>query len=148
MSNLKFMKKNHYLFIFSLASLFFLVSCGSPRQTGAISNEQLSSEDDVNPMQLNRSLADILRKNTSLQVVGRGNDIKVYVRGMSSINLNTQPLYVVDDVPIGNSYASANSLLNPNDILKVKVLRSISELTYWGENGNHGVILITTRNKK
>ena len=93
-----------------------------------------------------QSLADVLRKNSSLNITGNGDNIRIQVRGSGSFQLNTEPLYVVDGVPMGNSYARANSAVNPNQIVSVRVLRSQSEVTVYGEDGNHGVILIKTQN--
>ena len=129
-----------FVLVFGIG-LFF--SCGTSREG---QSAESSVPGEVRSDQLNNSLADVLRKNTSLQVTGTGNDVKVLVRGMGSIQLNTQPLFVIDNVPVGNSYAMANSAVNPGDIYRVSVLRSLSEITtIWGEQGNHGVILIQTK---
>ena len=98
--------------------------------------------------QTNLSLADILRKNTALTVTGSGNGVRVLVRGTSSFGQHgqhTQPLYVVDGVSIGNDYASVNRRVNADDIARVEVLRSLSEVATYGERANHGVIKITTK---
>ena len=124
-------------------SVGMLLSCGTSRE-----NQQTdrSVPGEVRSDQINTSLADVLRKNTSLEVSGVGNNVRVFVRGMGSIKLNTQPLFVIDNVPVGNTYAMANNAINPSDIYRVRVLRSLSETTtVWGEQGNHGVILIQTK---
>ncbi|MDX1941090.1 MAG: TonB-dependent receptor plug domain-containing protein [Saprospiraceae bacterium] len=130
--------KKILFFCLLLASIALTTSCDTSSRAST----------DSNPMsqQFNNSLADVLRKNTGLQVMGSGDNVQILVRGITSIKLNTQPLYVVDGVPIGNDYSAANNLVNPNDITDVKVLRSASELTQWGENGNNGVIIIKTKN--
>jgi len=118
-----------------------IVACDTPnRASGGNANT------DPYTQQWNNTLADVLRKNTGLQVLGAGDNVKIIVRGISTIKLNTQPLYVVDGVPIGNDYASANNLVNPREITEVEVLRSTSDLVQWGENANNGVILISTVN--
>jgi outer membrane receptor for ferrienterochelin and colicin len=122
--------------------LIVLTSCGSTNETTAPASDR-----DVSK-QSNLSLADILRKNTSLTVMGTGNNVKVIVRGFSTIQLNTQPLYVLDGYPIGNNYAQANNLINPMEVAEVRVLRNTSELTIYGEDGTNGVILITTKSAK
>lgn len=142
--------KINLLSVFALLlSINFFSSCktagGNPISTNGDLQEDRGSM-SVPSNQLNSSLADVLRKNTSLQVTGTGNDVKVFVRGMSSFKLNTQPLFVIDNVPVGNSYASANNAINPNEIARVRVLRSAAETTtIWGVDGNHGVILIETK---
>jgi len=133
--------KKGILFSFLALSLIFLASCGSTSDAVA------SDERDISD-QGNTSLADILRKNTTLTVMGNGNNVKILVRGFSTITLDTQPLYVIDGFPIGTNYVQANNLINPSEVVEVKVLKNTSELTVWGEIGTNGVILITTKKEK
>lgn len=90
-------------------------------------------------------LAAALRSIGGLQVSGTGENIIVTLRGISTIKLNTQPLYVVNNVPVGNAYANANSIVNPAQITSIRVLRGAQATTMYGEDGNHGVILIKTK---
>lgn len=84
--------------------------------------------------------------------VGQG--IKIRVRGTSSIGANSQPLYVLDGVPINSDaidVVSANEPLNPladinpNDIASIEVLKDASSSAIYGSRGSNGVILITTK---
>ena len=90
-------------------------------------------------------LAAALRSIGGLQVSGTGDNIIVTLRGISTIKLQTQPLYVVNNVPVGNSYGNANSMVNPADITSIRVLRGAQATTIYGEDGNNGVILIKTK---
>lgn len=125
------------LFLFIVGASLVFAACGTAGKTVQKGNVTDKAS---------QSLADVLRKNSSIQVTGNGNNAKVQVRGAGSFNLNTSPLFVIDGVPMGNSYSQANSAVNPSQIVNVKVLRSQSETTLYGENGNHGVILIKTIN--
>lgn len=69
-----------------------------------------------------------------------GEAARVRIRGVSSINSSSDPLYVVDGV-IG---VDANSL-NPNDIASLEVLKDASSTAIYGARGANGVILITTK---
>src|SRR6185295_10910077 len=69
-----------------------------------------------------------------------GEAAKVRIRGTSSINSSTDPLYVVDGV-IG---VDANTL-NPNDISSLEVLKDASSTAIYGARGANGIIIITTR---
>ena len=91
------------------------------------------------------SLADILRTKGGVQVMGVGSNIKIIIRGISTFVLDTQPLYVIDGVPMGTNYNMANSAVFPANIKSVKVLANKSQTTRWGESGNNGVILINTK---
>ncbi len=78
------------------------------------------------------------------------------IRGLSSITRNSQPLIVVDGVPIsndvrGNSTGSGVSQesrlndINPNDIETISVLKGASAAALWGTQALGGVIIITTK---
>lgn len=75
----------------------------------------------------------------------------VRVRGVSSITSGTEPLYVVDGVPVetGNtSYVgNINALadINPSDILSMDVLKDAAAAALYGSRAANGVVLITTR---
>jgi len=66
---------------------------------------------------------------------------KVLIRGFSSLNLSTDPLYVVDGVPMGTN---AN-FLNPNEIESMEVLKDASASAIYGSLASNGVIMITTK---
>ena len=76
------------------------------------------------------------------------------VRGVSSITSGTQPLYVVDGVPIqtGNmaQTGSINALadINPADILSMDVLKDAAAASMYGSRAANGVVLITTKKGK
>ena len=85
-----------------------------------------------------------------------GGGISISIRGTNSILGGTQPLYVVDGVPIdpisdaqgnGGAGQSQNSLsfMNPNDIDKIEVLKDAAATAVYGARGANGVILITTK---
>ncbi|MGL6269179.1 MAG: TonB-dependent receptor plug domain-containing protein, partial [Chitinophagaceae bacterium] len=79
----------------------------------------------------------------------------VQIRGSSSLLGGTQPLYVVDGVPLNDQVLSTaqgggsglNPLLdiNPNDIESMTVLKDAAATAIYGSRGTNGVILIKTR---
>lgn len=84
-----------------------------------------------------------------------GQAVTVRVRGNSSISASSQPLYVVDGVPITTNDQSSyggemNPLtdLNPNDIESMEVLKDASAGAIYGARAANGVILITTKKGK
>lgn len=135
------MKKIIVLSILSLS--FVLAACSSVGT--AVSEEtgrpEGSISDDLNYY---RSLADYLRKVPGVNVNGSGENISVHIRGINSFNSVTTPLYVVDGHAIGHSYSEANSMLNPDDIDYVRVLKGTDAAIY-GVRGGNGVIEIVTR---
>ncbi|QDH79912.1 TonB-dependent receptor [Echinicola soli] len=79
----------------------------------------------------------------------------IRIRGVGSINASSDPLYVVDGIPVvaGNISqiaTSSNTIagLNPNDIASMTVLKDASATSIYGSRGANGVILITTKQGK
>lgn len=83
--------------------------------------------------------------------VGQG--IKVRIRGTSSISANSQPLYVVDGMPVNstsqtdvnNDPTNPMADINPNDIESIEVLKDAAATAIYGARGSNGVILVTTK---
>ncbi|MFM1875315.1 MAG: hypothetical protein RL266_1052, partial [Bacteroidota bacterium] len=86
-----------------------------------------------------------------------GSAVKINVRGTNSIAAGSQPLIVVDGIPIttgnfdpGNLGSSSNALsdLNPNDIESIEVLKDAAATAIYGSRGANGVVMITTKRGK
>lgn len=77
---------------------------------------------------------------------GRSAD-RLLMRGLTSINADKSPLFVVDGVPI-NSASTLTSLINPEDVETVNFLRDATASSIWGAAAANGVIIITTRKGK
>jgi iron complex outermembrane receptor protein len=90
-----------------------------------------------------------------------GSGVNVRIRGTTSISAGSDPLYVVDGVPIsstnitpggssaGGVTASSSTnplaLINPNDIESIEVLKDAAATSIYGSQGANGVILVTTK---
>lgn len=75
---------------------------------------------------------------------GSGSSIKV--RGASSITAGTNPLIVIDGFPMTTSNTA--TLLNPEDIESIEVLKDASSAAIYGSRGANGVIVVTTKKGK
>lgn len=127
-------------FILISFGFLFLASCSN--KSTIINNAENRSIDNKSYA----TLADYLRRNTNLQLSGVDPDIRIMVRGINSLSSDTRPFIYVDKTPIGRDYIQANSYVNPNDIARVKVISSLSQLTRYGSEGHSGVIIIYTKN--
>lgn len=69
------------------------------------------------------------------------------IRGVSSLSVPNEPLYIVDGVPVGGGSSSSNPLasIDPSDIVSMEVLKDASATAIYGSRASNGVILITTR---
>lgn len=89
-----------------------------------------------------------------------GAGVSITVRGANSFTTSSQPLYIVDGVPYGtdpngtpgsdansgnNQQTSPLTMINPNDIEKIEVLKDASATAIYGSRGANGVVIITTR---
>ena len=133
---MKTIKNLFSLSIFISMILLVLGSCGTP-------NQVLNKTADINVSYL--SLADYLRSKGGITVTGAGDDIRLQLRGINSFGGDTRPFIYIDGSPVGRSYRSANSAVNPNMIASVRILSSLSELARYGEDGNSGIVLIKTK---
>ena len=78
-----------------------------------------------------------------------GSGSQIRIRGGSSLNANNDPLIVIDGVPVDNNSISGSpnplSMINPNDIETMTVLKDASATAIYGSRASNGVILITTK---
>lgn len=88
-----------------------------------------------------------------------GGGLSVRVRGANSLISGSEPLYVIDGLPIypdnssfgtGANRQANNALaaLNPSDIESIEVLKDASATSVYGSRGANGVVLITTKRGK
>jgi TonB-linked SusC/RagA family outer membrane protein len=65
------------------------------------------------------------------------------IRGLSTLNAESEPLYVVDGFPI-----SSIDQVNANDIENISVLKDAAAASIWGARASNGVIVVTTKRGK
>lgn len=125
------------LFVFALASVTLFSSCSTSGKT------KLSNQDraEVNYT----SLADFLRHNSNVTVNGVEPNVRLLIRGISSVTSDTRPFIYLDKNPLGRDYNRANNAVNPNNIKRVEVISSLAQLTRYGQEGHSGVIKIHTK---
>jgi TonB-linked SusC/RagA family outer membrane protein len=86
-----------------------------------------------------------------------GAPTRILIRGASSINSSTDPLWIIDGVPIfaddftqnyGTTSQSPLSLINQNDIESIQVLKDAAATSIYGSRAANGVIIVTTKTGK
>ncbi len=95
-----------------------------------------------------------------------GSAVSVSIRGQGTLSQNSQPLYIIDGVPVQNVGQGAHAVglaslgngssgtfsglssINPDDILTMEVLKDASATAIYGSRAANGVVLITTKNGK
>lgn len=110
------------------------------------------------------NIAGLVAPNAMSQLAGRaagvqittqsgilGESPRIRIRGIASVNSGTDPLIVVDGIPIYSTnvggYASTSGLgdINSNDIESYEILKDGAATAIYGSRGANGVILITTK---
>jgi len=93
-------------------------------------------------------------KISGVQIVNSGGSptagATIRIRGGASLNASNDPLIVIDGVPmeVGQGISgsgNALSLINPNDIETMTVLKDASSTAIYGSRASNGVIIITTK---
>lgn len=119
--------------------------------TGAVSSV---SEKDFNKGMVSSPQELVNGKIAGVQIVNGGGSPNagstIRVRGGASLNASNDPLIVLDGVPMevgGSVSGSGNflSLINPNDIESMTVLKDASSTAIYGSRASNGVIIITTK---
>lgn len=122
----------------------------------SVSSEDLSALKTVSATQGLQGRAAGVNVTTSSGMLGA--PTKINVRGVNSINAGTNPLWIIDGVPMyagGGLEASSStvsqdpmSMINPNDIQSMEVLKDAAATAIYGSRGSNGVIIITTKSGK
>jgi iron complex outermembrane receptor protein len=130
-----------------------VIGYGEQRQgniAGAVTNVtagEFNTGRIVSPQEL------IQNKVAGVQVVENtepGGRTAIRIRGPTSTNASSEPLYVVDGLPIGTGGGitvgrDPLNFLNPEDIASITVLRDAAAAAIYGTNAANGVVLITTK---
>ncbi len=88
-----------------------------------------------------------------------GGETNIRIRGTSSVNASSEPLYVIDGMLINGDGGEmsvggrgprigALSTINPGDIESIEILKDASATAIYGSRGANGVVLITTKKGK
>ena len=120
--------------------------------TGAVSN---LTPADFNTGRIISPDALIEGKVAGVQLLNNnqpGGGLTLRIRGATSVNAASDPLYVIDGMPVstgaGGGLSSGRdplNFLNPNDIESITVLKDASAAAIYGANAANGVVLITTK---
>ncbi len=112
--------------------------------TGAVSKMNSNSIKDRPMARAESALQGQLAGVTVRTTTGEpGADLQIRVRGAASVNANSDPLYVVDGVPM-----TTLSGLNPSDIASIEVLKDAASSAIYGSRGSNGVVIVSTKKGK
>jgi TonB-linked SusC/RagA family outer membrane protein len=111
--------------------------------TGAVASVKMEELKDRSIVNVQQMLQGTVAGVSAISESGLpGGNLKINIRGIGTLH-NTDPLYVVDGIQTRDI-----SLINPNEIESMEVLKDASTSAIYGSSGANGVILITTKKGK
>ena len=124
--------------------------------TGAASivgEDAIAKKNDANFVKVLEGTVPGVQMNNSTSMPGVWGS--VYIRGRASLNSGTQPLYVIDGMPVNsdtdalsssdNNMVDPMSSINPADIESITVLKDAAATAIYGSRAANGVIVVTTK---
>ncbi|MDU1904372.1 MAG: TonB-dependent receptor [Dysgonomonas sp.] len=128
--------------------------------TGAASVISTSKLENVPGVSMESKLAGAIAGLQAGSSTGQPGAVEsIRIRGTGSVNASTEPLYVIDGVPmnVGNANTELNytqsgnsilSTLNSNDIESITVIKDAAAASLYGSRAANGVVIITTKSGK
>lgn len=121
----------------------------------SVGADELTNTKDINFMNslAGKAAGVEIKKNAS----GPGGSTRIILRGTKSLTGDSQPLFVIDGVPMANNKPSQAGMwggwdggdglsqMNPEDIESVTILKGSNAAALYGSEGANGVVLITTK---
>lgn len=127
-----------------------VVGYGSGQKIGNIVGSVTTVQSSAFAERPSANIGDALQgKVAGLQIFNTSGEpsssVTVKLRGTSSFNLSTEPLYILDGVPV---QPSVFTQLNPQDIENISILKDASSTAIYGSRAANGVIYISTKKGK
>jgi TonB-dependent starch-binding outer membrane protein SusC len=116
-----------------------------PSATRALTGTTVTSDDiDKNPTQ---PIEKVLQAHVAGVMITQNAEggISVRIRGQTTLNGNTEPLFVIDGQAIQAGPGGALVGINPQDIASIEVLKDAASLAFYGVRAANGVVLIKTK---
>lgn len=122
-----------------------VIGYGTQRKVDLTGSVTSVNKDAVKAVPVTTAAEAITGKLAGVQVIkGDGSpdaEIKIRIRGGGSITQDNSPLYILDGFPVENGL----SLVAPQDIERIDVLKDASSTAIYGARGANGVVIITTK---
>jgi len=107
---------------------------------------QIVTEEDVRRLAPGQPIEEVLAgRFPGVMVMRTAGGVSVRIRGAESFYGSTEPLYVIDGIPIQPGPGGSLSGINPYDIESIQVLKNPVETAMYGLRGANGVIVIKTK---
>src|SRR5688572_5510630 len=125
-----------------------IIGYQSVRKKDLLASSSAITAKDIKDNPLNNAAEVLQGRLAGVQVTlaegAPGAEAVINIRGRGSITQSGDPLYVVDGIPMDN----ALTVLNPQDIESINVLKDAASTAIYGSRGANGVVVITTKGGK
>jgi len=125
-----------------------------PEATPATPNQRVGTSSDATVQagtaeaRTYSSIVELIQARApGVQVIRAGESYRLRIRGVSSPSGITDPLIVIDGTTSTLPGTRALDALDPNDVVKIEVLKDAVSTAFYGMRGGSGVIVITTRKR-
>ncbi|NJN25732.1 MAG: SusC/RagA family TonB-linked outer membrane protein [Cyclobacteriaceae bacterium] len=136
-----------------------VIGYGTQKKSNVIGSVSTVKGQDLNMSSISNFDAGLQGMASGVSVLSQSGKLgapsSIKIRGANSITLGTEPLWVIDGMPVfndpngvGSSNQNPMSLINPNDIESITVLKDAAALSIYGSRGSNGVIIVTTKTGK
>lgn len=125
-----------------------VVGYGVQRKTDVTGAMTRVSGEELNTKPVSNALEALQGKAAGVDITSNqrpGELGSIRIRGNRSLNASSEPLYVVDGVPLTSGGIET---INPRDIESIDILKDASSTAIYGSRGANGVILVTTKRGK
>lgn len=126
------------LAVLLLGTILVLTACKSKAKASANELPLETTLDEKNRQAI--SLLNRIRKLPGMTIRG---GIPLFSKGSNSLSSIGQPLYILNDYIMGNSFSSVNSIVESVNVKKIEAL-SAADASFYGSRAANGVIKITT----
>jgi TonB-dependent SusC/RagA subfamily outer membrane receptor len=140
------------LLLFALSFGVSLAACGKPNKANGPNEARPTGEaSTVTAKEIERTPNESVEKYLmgrfpGVQVTTTADGgIAVRIRGATSVNASTEPLYVVDGMAFEPGPGGGLTGIHPNDIESIQFLKDAASTAMYGVRGANGVIVIKTK---
>ncbi len=128
-----------FIIVFSV----LLYGCAS---LGTSSSSNSSSSQEITIHNPNLGLDEYVKRLSGVRVYGTGQSARIEMRGNSSFELSSSPLFVKDGVRVGRDFSQVYRMVSMNSVNSIRALNISRATTFYGHDGYAGVIEIDTGN--
>ena len=127
-----------------LISGVLLVSCGGSRQAAPAGSGEESLQTTLE--ERNSAVIPLITRIRQLPGITLQGGVPMLIKANNTFGAteNSEPLYVLDGIPLGNSFSQVRDIVQITDVESISLVQG-ADASFYGSRGSNGVIIITTK---